>query len=209
MYKTTTFKNICSNFVPIFKDRTMKERNSYLSSASVKKQGRTAYYKMLESVRQGELIQVRRGIYASIDQISGNMIDINAIVPDGILCLWSAWNIHQLTTSMPQAFHVAIKRGRKVSAPSFPKIEVHHYTEDLLNIGVISMIIDGFNIRLYDVERCVCDAVKFRNKAGMDVCSEIINNYLERPDRNLSKLMDYARKLRVGTILEKYLQVKL
>ena len=209
MYKTTTIKNICSNFVPIFKDRTMKERNSYLSSASVKKQGRTAYYKMLESARQGELIQIRRGVYADIDQLSGNMIDINTIVPDGILCLWSAWNIHQLTTSMPQAFHVAIKRGRKVSAPSFPKIEVHHYTEDLLNIGVISRIIDGFNIRLYDVERCVCDAVKFRNKAGMDVCSEIINNYLERPDRNLSKLMDYARKLRVGTILEKYLQVKL
>ena len=187
----------------------MKKRNTYLSSASVKKQGRTAYYKMLESARQGELVQVRRGIYASIDQLSGNMIDINTIVPDGILCLWSAWNIHQLTTSMPQAFHVAIKRGRKVSVPSFPKIEVHHYTEHLLNIGAISTIIDNFNVRLYDVERCVCDAVKFRNKVGMDVCSEIINDYLERPDRNLSKLMDYARKLRVGTILEQYLKVKL
>ena len=187
----------------------MKERNTYLSSASVKKQGRTAYYKMLKSAKQGELIQVRRGVYANIDQLSGNMIDINAVVPEGILCLWSAWSIHQLTTSMPQAFHIAIKRGRKVSIPSFPRIEVHHYTEDLLKIGVISMIIYGFNIRLYDVERCVCDAVKFRNKIGMDVCSEIINNYLERPDRNLSKLMDYARKLRVGKILEQYLQVKL
>ena len=187
----------------------MKERNTYLSSASVKKQGRTAYYKMLESAKQGELIQVRRGVYANIDQLSGNMIDINAVVPEGILCVWSAWSIHQLTTSMPQAFHIAIKRGRKVSIPSFPRIEVPHYTEDLLKIGVISMIIDGFNIRLYDVERCVCDAIKFRNKVGMDVCSEIINNYLERPDRNLSKLMDYARKLRVGKIIEQYLQVKL
>lgn len=187
----------------------MKERNTYLSSASVKKQGRTAYYKMLKSAKQGELIQVRRGVYANIDQLSGNMIDINAVVPEGILCLWSAWSIHQLTTSMPQAFHIAIKRGRKVSIPSFPRMEVHHYMEDLLKIGVISMIIDGFNIRLYDVERCVCDAVKFRNKVGMDVCSEIINNYLERPNRNLSKLMDYARKLRVGKILEQYLQVKL
>lgn len=187
----------------------MKKRNTYLSSASVKKQGRTAYYKMLESAKQGELIQVRRGVYANIDQLSGNMIDINAVVPEGILCVWSAWSIHQLTTSMPQAFHIAIKRGRKVSIPSFPRIEVHHYMEDLLKIGVISMIIDGFNIRLYDVERCVCDAIKFRNKVGMDVCSEIINNYLERPDRNLSKLMDYARKLRVGKILEQYLQVKL
>jgi hypothetical protein len=71
------------------------------------------------------------------------------------------------------------------------------------------MVIDNFDIRLYGVERCVCDAVKFRNKVGMDVCSEIINNYLERPDRNLSRLMDYARKLRVGKILEQYLQVKL
>ena len=187
----------------------MKERNTYLSSASVKKQGRTAYYKMLESAKQGELIQVRRGVYANIDQLSGNMIDINAVVPEGILCLWSTWSIHKLTTSMPQAFHIAIKRGRKVSIPSFPRMEVHHYTENLLKIGVISMIIDGFNIRLYDVERCVCDAVKFRNKVGMDICSEIINNYLERPDRNLSKLMDYARRLRVGKILEQYLQVKL
>lgn len=208
-YKTTTIKNICSIFVPIFKDKNMKERNTYLSSASVKKQGRTAYYKMLESAKQGELIQVRRGVYANIDQLSGNMIDINAVVPEGILCLWSAWSIHQLTTSMPQAFHVAIKRGRKVSVPSFPKIELHHCTESILHIGVTEMKIDGFNIRLYDVERCVCDAVKFRNKVGMDVCSEIINNYLERPDRNLSKLMDYAQKLRVETILELYLQVKL
>ena len=192
-----------------FQRLNMKERDSYLSSANIKQQGRTAYYKMLESVRQGELIQVRRGVYASINQLSGNMIDINAIIPDGILCLWSAWNIHQLTTSMPQAFHVAIKRDRKVTVPSIPKIELHHYTESILHIGVTNMEIDRFDIRLYDVERCVCDAVKFRNKVGIDICSEIINNYLERPNRNLSKLMDYARLLRVGTILEKYLQIKL
>lgn len=209
MYKTTTIKNICGIFVPKYDCYRMSKTNSYLSSAHIKGQGRTAYYKMLESARQGELIQVRRGVYANIDQLSGNMIDINTVVPDGILCLWSAWSIHQLTTSMPQAYHVAIKRNRKVTAPSFPKVEIHRYTESLLNIGVMTVQIDGFQVRVYDVERSVCDAVKFRNKVGMDVCSEIIDNYLERPDRNLSKLMDYARQLRVGNILEQYLQVKL
>lgn len=56
----------------------------------------------------------------------------------------------------------------------------------------MKMTIDGFSVNVYDVEKCVCDAVKFRNKIGTDVCSEIISNYLERPERNISKLIDYA-----------------
>jgi len=187
----------------------MNENNGYISSAKEKDKGRTAYYKMLEDARVGELIQVRRGVYASIDQLSGSMIDVEAIVPQGILCLWSAWSIHELTTSMPQAFHIAIKRDRKVVTPTFPQIKLHHYTKSILEIGSVFMSKEGFTFRIYDVERCVCDAVKFRNKVGMDVCSEIINNYLSRSDRNISKLMDYARQMRVANILEKYLQVKL
>lgn len=187
----------------------MEETKAYISSASVKEQGRTAYYKMLESVREGELIQVRRGVYATMDQLSSNMIDVEAIVPEGIICLWSAWSIHGLTTSLPQAFHIAIKRDRRIKIPTFPQIELHNYTENILCIGVVEMSMEGFTFRIYDVERCVCDAIKFRNKVGMDVCSEIINRYLERQDRNISKLMDYARQLRVANILEKYLQVKL
>lgn len=187
----------------------MGKSNFYISSASVKEQGRTAYYKMLDSVRQGELVRIRRGVYADADQLCNSMIDIEAIIPGGILCLWSAWSIHRLTTSMPQAFHVAIKRDRKVRVPSFPQIDLHHYTETILEIGVKAMVVDGFKVNVYDLERSVCDAVKFRNKVGMDVCAEIISNYLERPERNLSKLLDYAEQLRVRRVLEQYLQMKL
>lgn len=164
----------------------------------MKEKGRTAYYKMLESVRQGELVQVRRGLYANIDQLSAGMIDIEAIIPGGILCLWSAWSIHQLTTSMPQAYHVAIKRDRKVITPSYPPIELHHYTASIWKIGVIKINVEDYNIRIYDIERCVCDAVKFRNKVGMDICSEIINNYLAHPERNISKLLDLCQTTPCG-----------
>lgn len=110
---------------------------------------------------------------------------------------------------MPQAFHIAVSRGRKVTVPAFPQIEIHHFKDKILNVGVVKMTIDGFVINVYDVERSVCDAVKFRNKIGTDVCSEIISNYLDRPERNISKLMDYAKTLRVHTTLAKYLEIKL
>ena len=78
----------------------METKNSFISSASIKVQGRTAYYKMLEAVRQGELIQVCRGVYANIDQLSACMVDIESIVPKWyslpLVCLEypSAYDIH-------------------------------------------------------------------------------------------------------------------
>ena len=69
----------------------METKNSFISSASIKVQGRTAYYKMLEAVRQGELIQVCRGVYANIDQLSA--------LP--LVCLEypSAYDIHAASLS--------------------------------------------------------------------------------------------------------------
>ena len=110
---------------------------------------------------------------------------------------------------MPQAYHVAVKRGRKITLPTFPKIELHHITDTMFDIGVEELVVSGYHIHIYNKERCVCDAVKYRNKIGMDVCSEVVNNYISQPDRNLSLLMDYADKLRVRRILEQYIAIKL
>lgn len=183
--------------------------NHFTSSSEIKEFGRTAYYKLLGKARDGEAVRIRRGVYASVEQLADTMIDLDVVVPDGILCMFSAWNVHGLTTSLPQAYHVAVKRGRKIVVPDFPRIELHHISTEIVDIGVEEKNVSGYSIRIYNRERCVCDAVKFRNKVGMDVCSEVVNNYLDLPDRNLSLLMDYADKLRVKRTLEKYLEIRL
>jgi hypothetical protein len=188
---------------------TKANMNRFTSSSEVKAQGRAAYYKMLAEVREGNMVYVRRGVYATADQLAGTMIDLRRVVPDGILCLFSAWSIHRLTTSLPQAYHVAVKRGRRLTLPAYPPIELHHLTEELLGIGMEEKVVDGYDIKIYNAERCVCDAVKFRNKVGIDVCSEVVNSYLARPNRNLTRLMDYADRLRIRKILEKYLEIAL
>ena len=65
----------------------------------------------------------------------------------------------------------------------------------------------SYVIPIFDIERSVCDAIKYRNKVGIDVMAEILQNYLRRPDRNISRLMDYASKLRIRKTLNQYLEV--
>ena len=60
-----------------------------------------------------------------------------------------------------------------------------------------------------DIERSVCDSVKYRNKIGIDVMNEIIDNYLRLPGKNLTKLTQYAKKLKVYSTLRQILQIKL
>ena len=183
--------------------------NSFTSSGMVKEDGRTAYYKLLDSARDGDMVRIKRGVYATTEQLANTMVDVEAIVPGGVLCLFSAWNVHGLTTSLPQVYHIAVRRGRKVTLPVFPKLELHHITNTMFGIGVEEQIISGYRVSIYNKERCVCDAVKYRNKVGMDVCAEVVNSYLALPDRNLSLLFDYADKLRVRRILKQYIALKL
>lgn len=188
---------------------TTKNRSRFVTSSEAKEKGRGSYYKILEDARQGNMVCIRRGVYATMEQLADTMIDLEVVVPDGILCLFSAWNIHGLTTSLPQAYHVAIKRGRKIRLPEYPPIALHFLTESILELGTEEKFVSGYKVKVYNVERSVCDAIKYRNKVGVDVCSEVVNNYLALPNRNLTLLMDYANKLRVTKTLEKYLEIKL
>lgn len=189
--------------------RMIENKRRFMSASVAKSKGRGAYYKLLESAKEGDVVCIRRGVYATMEQLADIMIDLDTVVPGGVFCLFSAWNIHGLTTSLPQAYHVAIKRGRKIRLPEFPPMEFHFITEALMDLGVEERMVSGYKVKVYNLERSVCDAIKYRNKVGMDVCSEIVNNYLALPDRNLTLLMDYADKLRVAKTLQKYLEIKL
>ena len=62
--------------------------------------------------------------------------------------------------------------------------------------------ISGYKVHITDMERSVCDAVKYRNKIGLDVCAEVTRTYLKKPNRNLARLQDYAKRLRVFNTLK-------
>ena len=73
--------------------------------------------------------------------------------------------------------------------------------------GVIDVERPGYYIRMTDMERSVCDDVKYLNKIGLEVCSVVIRNYLKKQNRNLSLLAEYAKRLRVANILKNYLEI--
>ena len=91
--------------------------------------------------------------------------------------------------------------------PEALPITLYYWKAENLTFGIVQQKISGFTVRITDLERSMCDAVKYRNKIGLDICAEIIRCYVHRKDRNLSRLMDYAKKLRLEKVLNNYLEI--
>ena len=164
------------------------------------------YRRLLRAKERGDLIKLRQGIYAVPEALLNTMIDVERIVPKGIVCLYNAWAYHQLSTTVPPAFCIAIANKRKVEIPETLPIELYWKKENL-EFGIMEAEISGFHVRITDLERSVCDAVKYRNKLGLDVCAEVIRSYLRKPNCNLTRLQDYAQRLRVFNTLKNYLEI--
>ena len=169
--------------------------------------GVSEYMRLNRAVQRGDLMRIRHGVYATPEALLDTMIDVERIVPGGVVCMHSAWRHYGLTTMVPPAFCIAIANKRKVVMPKMLPITLYYWKPENLEFGVKPETISGHEVRITDMERSVCDAVKYRNKIGLDICAEVIRNYLKKRERNLSLLTEYARKLRVANILNTYLEI--
>ena len=165
------------------------------------------YKQVLRAKERGDLIRLRHGVYAAPEALLNTMIDVERIIPNGVVCLYNAWTYHQVSTTVPPALCIAIANKRKVVLPHVLPIELYYWKKENLEFGIMDADISGYKVHITDMERSVCDAVKYRNKIGLDVCAEVIRTYLKKPNRNLARLQDYAKRLRVFNTLKNYLEI--
>jgi predicted transcriptional regulator of viral defense system len=119
-------------------------------------------------VDAGEVTKVKRGLYKYTQMATEDEWDeVSRIVPNGVICLFSAWQFYGLTTHISSEYHMAIPNKSKVVLPPFPPIKIYYWSDNYYNLGKINE--NGINI--YTVEKSVCDAIRYRNKVGKDIAT--------------------------------------
>ena len=186
---------------------TLQKQGGFMTTSEVTSRG--DYEHLRRATADGTLMRIRQGVYVETSALANNMIDVQRIVPNGVLCLYSAFAHYELSTHVPAATCIAIDAKRKVRLPEYPPIDLYYWKKENLEFGVVEKEISGYKVLITDMERSVCDAVKYRNKIGLDVCGEVIDNYLKNENRNITLLHEYAGRLRVKNILTKYLETRL
>ncbi|MBC6993721.1 type IV toxin-antitoxin system AbiEi family antitoxin domain-containing protein [Neolewinella lacunae] len=168
-----------------------------------------SYYRINALLADAVIVRLKRGVYKWAAKETDELAEVARIVPDGVFCLLSAAFYHGLTTTVPAGHHVAIPDDRKVVLPDYPPIQLYFWNETPYSLGVATAEVEGGSIQIYDLEKTVCDAIRHRNKIGFEVLKEILNNYLDREDRNLNRLHSYSKQLNIFNKVDDFVKILL
>lgn len=189
--------------------KLFEHNKGYLHSASIRGK-RSLYYELNGLLANGKVVQLKRGLYRHADyaeEVSWG--EICRLASQAVVCMFSAWQFYQLSTTVSAEVHLAIPVRKKPVLPDFPPVQMYFWSAGYYDIGITETEFNGEKIRLYDLEKSVCDAVRYRNKIGVEILNEVLKNYLKRKERNLDKLMKYAVQLRISKTMQNYIQLLL
>ena len=89
-------------------------------------------------------------------------------------------------------------------------IKVYTIKKELHGVGVITMNTPfGNPVLVYDVERTICDVIRNRSGIEMQIWQNALKQYAKCQNKDLRKLMRYARMFHVEKLLRQYLEVLL
>jgi predicted transcriptional regulator of viral defense system len=161
---------------------------------------------------EGLLIKHKTGYYAwsANDDLQSDMALASRLIPNAIVCLYSAAVIFDLTNVNPIVVHLAVSSDTvRPVLPSYPPIKIHVFSSRFFGLGDMRAEASENQVRVYNRERTVCDFFRLRNQLGEDIALEVLKNYMAGKDKNLQQLFEYAEYLRIKTVIKPYVEAML
>jgi predicted transcriptional regulator of viral defense system len=159
-------------------------------------------------VESGDLARVARGIYRlpEHDMTEHHGIALAAAaVPEGVICLLSALQVHGIGTQLPSEVWMALDRRAWRPSVEYPPLRIVRYTGEALTSGIKVHQMEGRRVKVYNPAKTIADCFKYRHKIGLDVALEALREAWRARRFTMDELDRYAAICRVQRVMRPYL----
>ena len=151
-----------------------------------------------ELVDLGYIERVKQGYYRIVEHTEEHSEAklISQLYPDGIICMVSALFYYGYSDRTPINWDIAIDRN--VSKARFnidyPYVKPYYIDKAHLEYGVTEGQYEDCVLKIFDRDRLICECIKHENKMDREIYNKAIINYINDSGKNVTNLLDYAKK---------------
>jgi len=190
-------------------DSMLMKNNGFLKTADVTAAEISKTY-LAEYVRKHNLERIAHGLYMSQDAWMDEMFVIQVRYPDIVFSHETSLYLHNHAEREPTRYSITMKAGTNATRLTKQGVKVYKVKESLFNDGVTeTQSPTGHNLRVYNLERTICDLIRSRRNVEIQDLQAAIKEYVRLKEKNIPLLMRYAKAFSVEKIVRQYLEVLL
>jgi predicted transcriptional regulator of viral defense system len=161
-------------------------------------------------VREGRLLKLSRGLYSLPDRImteQATLAEVAIKYPNSVFCLLTALQIHELTTQSPHQVWLAVDVKARLPHMDYPPLKVVRFSGQALESGIEDRGVDGVvQVCVTCIEKTIVDCFKYRNKIGLDIALEALQEAWRSKRMSLDRIWEFAKICRVTNVMRPYLE---
>lgn len=184
-------------------------RNGYLSVTEAQGLGISRTY-IQEYISANGFERVARGLYKSPDVWTDYLYIIALKNEKAVYSFDTALMLNGLTEREPSDIFVTVSRAYNASHLRSTGIIVNYVRDEWVDLGrTVAKTTYGNEVSVYDMERTICDILRVRDKKDPQMFVYAIKEYAKSVNKNLPRLMKYAKEFGVEAELRRYMEVLL
>ena len=184
----------------------MKMNNGYVTSKELSNLGIHRMYLNIMK-EKGMIEKVGNGIYIDSSKIEDSYYVFNLSMPNTIFSHMTALYFHGLSIKAPDdKYDITVRKT--YNSKHLKKHEVFYVSDDIYELGLTEAETPmGNKVRVYDIDRCICDIIRSKNRMDLEHVKYSIREYIKRKDKNLMKLSKYADKMGIKKEVMDFVEV--
>lgn len=189
--------------------KIVEKNNGYITTSEVVNNGIERRF-LTNMVKKGTLVRISKGYYGLPNYIADEYYKIASKSKNARFSMATALYLHNLSERNPLVFNVTLPFGYSGILQKQKNVILNFVSRDILDLGVIEMESPfGMKIKVYDIERTICDIIKNKNKIDGEIFSKALKDYARSKNKNLNKLARYAKIMKIEKKVSEYMEVLL
>ena len=172
-------------------------KNGYLTTKDVNDNNIPRFY-LTKLIKDDKIERVSRGVYIKKNELVDEFVILQSKSKNAIYSNTTALYLHGFSNRIPIKYDITINSGYNGSLQKEDNVNLFYTKRELLELGVINYKLDSGNIiRVYDLDKTICDIIKNKKKIDAEIFNKAIREYFYSKNKNTLKLYEYAKKMNI------------
>ena len=181
----------------------------YVLTSQIKEEG-IPTIELTRLVKNNKLERVSKGYYTLKNTFVDEYYIYQSKSKNSIYSFSTALYLHDLSDRTPLYYDISVPVGYNGSLLNDNNVKLHYVKKEVFELGLTTIKSPfGIDIRVYDLERTMCDIIKYKDKIDIEIYSLALKRYSANKNKDLNRLMKYAKILKTDKKVREYMEVLL